>query len=496
MILLLAATALANEPDGEDPEDLSRCSREGMQTYGEHYLGELDGHPLLLITCRTDMFSHGHYSVTVALEWRGPEPVRTQLQSFGNAWLEGVRLQGRKVVYEVVPNGNPYGGARFASVHEVELDAAHQGTETFRDAALTPERQEEMALGVFLDSWLALGAPDPEGDYGHQLPLFEDRLHRFALDRYREGDRLLAAALVAPFVAIALPHRLPTDYPRLNDMGFFLVEVGAYEAGIPVLREVTQQDRKRAVAKLNLADAFWAVGDDRAPSLYEQYARLVERPVKRARKRSERKPPAPRPQPPLDTRARFEQAVATDDLWLAWGYALLGGYRVPPDHAFWTGLRKAQLDETTSATVLLLADDPSVLKLESEAVPRLGLRLGLPCFDGESCYRAPPDRVPLLVCGRDEWPCEPPEGACVADVGAVRCASGASVPWDGTAAVHRARGPRLCVQGRGGGVLRCAGPDLPEELLGVDAFVLTARGLCVRIEREVKCWGEDGPKER
>jgi len=62
-----------------------------------------------------------------------------------------------------------------------------------------------------------------------------------------------------------------------NNMGYYLEQVGAYEAAIYVLNAVLEKYPQRVVAHLNIANAYWDSGERvKARKHYEEYVRLMK----------------------------------------------------------------------------------------------------------------------------------------------------------------------------------------------------------------------------
>ncbi|HEY0077354.1 MAG TPA: tetratricopeptide repeat protein [Pyrinomonadaceae bacterium] len=75
------------------------------------------------------------------------------------------------------------------------------------------------------------------------------------------------------------------DYlTALNDYGYFLQQAGDNRAALPVFEAVVRLAPQRAVARLNLADSLWALGDvDDAKRQYQLYQHMMTADDKRDR---------------------------------------------------------------------------------------------------------------------------------------------------------------------------------------------------------------------
>ncbi len=128
------------------------------------------------------------------------------------------------------------------------------------------------------------------------------RSHELALGFYREGDGMAACSVMTvvfendylfnldyswildcyseeEYQAGDYSERMPFDEALViaNDYGFFLLEAGSTSEALPLLRHVVALDPCRAVARLNMADALWALGRfGEARPQYGEYLRLLD----------------------------------------------------------------------------------------------------------------------------------------------------------------------------------------------------------------------------
>ena len=121
-----------------------------------------------------------------------------------------------------------------------------------------------------------------KGNRGGETPEEEaERLHTLGLEMYREGK------LAEAYEAIRQASELDgTNVEIVNNHGFLLQELGAWEKALPWLERTIELDADRAVAYLNLGDTYRAL-DRREESVeaYEKYLEMV--PDSRARRRIE-----------------------------------------------------------------------------------------------------------------------------------------------------------------------------------------------------------------
>lgn len=128
------------------------------------------------------------------------------------------------------------------------------------------------------------------------------RSHELALGFYRDGDVMAACSVMTEvfehgclfdldyswildfdseegYRTSYYSERMPFEEALViaNDYGFFLLEAGSPSEALPLLRQVVALDPSRAVARLNLADALWALGRfGEARPQYGEYLRLLD----------------------------------------------------------------------------------------------------------------------------------------------------------------------------------------------------------------------------
>jgi hypothetical protein len=140
------------------------------------------------------------------------------------------------------------------------------------DLAVTPPRVVDTTTIGFVGN-------SPERD------AFLKRLHaaaRAATALYRRGDKNAALATMVRAFGHIRPYALGDDPPDkelagdLNDYGFFLEEAGHPYEAIDPLQDTLTLDPGRTAAYLNLADAFFAIGNkDGAQANYAEYRKRM-----------------------------------------------------------------------------------------------------------------------------------------------------------------------------------------------------------------------------
>lgn len=113
-----------------------------------------------------------------------------------------------------------------------------------------------------------------------RVPRMLTEEHAAALTMFRSGRKPEAAQRAAALLAAAPWKVVPitaANVDAYNDLGFFLVEGGKASEAAPVLEEVVRAVPGRAVAYLNLGDAYAGVQDAaRARPAYARYRELME----------------------------------------------------------------------------------------------------------------------------------------------------------------------------------------------------------------------------
>jgi len=91
---------------------------------------------------------------------------------------------------------------------------------------------------------------------------------------FRSKDITRSIMFLEPYIQTALDNNY--YYPDIfNDYGFLLQQAGRNKDAVKILSLVVKNTPKRAVAYLNLADAYWDVGDKLNASLnYKKYTSL------------------------------------------------------------------------------------------------------------------------------------------------------------------------------------------------------------------------------
>ncbi|HBX53937.1 MAG TPA: hypothetical protein DEH10_00760 [Pseudomonas sp.] len=105
-----------------------------------------------------------------------------------------------------------------------------------------------------------------------------------ALQAYKAGDREELKTLASYFIAgdgdsacdpgkyIVEKYYFPKKVSWSNDLGFLFEQAGYYQEAVELLKYITLKHPDRAVAYLNLADAYWALGKkEPAQKAYNQY---------------------------------------------------------------------------------------------------------------------------------------------------------------------------------------------------------------------------------
>ncbi|PIA69023.1 tetratricopeptide repeat protein [Pseudomonas sediminis] len=105
-----------------------------------------------------------------------------------------------------------------------------------------------------------------------------------ALKAYKVGDAQALNTLVGYFLSgdedgdcepgnyIAEKYYFPQKVGWSNDLGFLFEQAGYYPEAVELLKHITRKHPDRVVAYLNLADAYWALGERKqAREAYGQY---------------------------------------------------------------------------------------------------------------------------------------------------------------------------------------------------------------------------------
>ncbi|WP_416260558.1 tetratricopeptide repeat protein [Gibbsiella quercinecans] len=95
-----------------------------------------------------------------------------------------------------------------------------------------------------------------------------------AINVFRSKDITRSIMFLEPYIQTALDNNY--YYPDIfNDYGFLLQQAGRNKDAVRILSLVVKNTPKRAVAYLNLADAYWDAGDKLNASLnYKKYISL------------------------------------------------------------------------------------------------------------------------------------------------------------------------------------------------------------------------------
>jgi tetratricopeptide (TPR) repeat protein len=153
----------------------------------------------------------------------------------------------------------------------------------FCDASGTPPNEEPSCYGMPTVSKEKLEKAAIVARYfvRERLPSKLDWSWKGALEFYRNGNKALAATRVAPLVQATPWKAVPITTENVqiyNDLGFFLEQGRMYKEAISVLQEVTRAVPERAVAFLNLGDAYVGIPDiPHAKEAYKQYQTLMQK---------------------------------------------------------------------------------------------------------------------------------------------------------------------------------------------------------------------------
>lgn len=117
-----------------------------------------------------------------------------------------------------------------------------------------------------------------------------------ALKAYKAGDEEQLKTLASYFLAgdengtcapgnyIVEKYYFPQKISWSNDLGFLFEQAGYYPEAVELLKHITQKHPDRIVAYLNLADAYWAMGEqEKARKAYNQYYEKMVANQKQAR---------------------------------------------------------------------------------------------------------------------------------------------------------------------------------------------------------------------
>lgn len=117
-----------------------------------------------------------------------------------------------------------------------------------------------------------------------------------ALKAYKTGNKEQFKTLVSYFLTgdedgtcapgnyIVEKYYFPQKMGWSNDLGFLFEQAGHYPEAIELLKHITQKHPDRVVAYLNLADAYWAMGEqEQARKAYNQYYEKMVTDQKQAR---------------------------------------------------------------------------------------------------------------------------------------------------------------------------------------------------------------------
>lgn len=97
-----------------------------------------------------------------------------------------------------------------------------------------------------------------------------------ALKVFRKESAAKAATLLEPYIQESISKKF--YYQNIfNDYGFLLQQAGKNDDAIDILKVVINKSPKRVVAYLNIADAYWEVGDNKkSMENYKEYISLME----------------------------------------------------------------------------------------------------------------------------------------------------------------------------------------------------------------------------
>ena len=117
-----------------------------------------------------------------------------------------------------------------------------------------------------------------------------------ALKTYKAGNKEQLNTLVSYFLAgdedgtcapgnyIVEKYYFPQKIEWSNDLGFLFEQAGHYPEAVELLKHITQKHPDRVVAYLNLADAYWAMGEqEQARKAYNLYYEKMVADQKQAR---------------------------------------------------------------------------------------------------------------------------------------------------------------------------------------------------------------------
>ncbi|MFG0382816.1 tetratricopeptide repeat protein [Pseudomonas sp. zbq_18] len=117
-----------------------------------------------------------------------------------------------------------------------------------------------------------------------------------ALKAYKAGNEEQLKTLVSYFLSgdedgtcapgnyIVEKYYFPQKIGWSNDLGFLFEQAGHYPEAVELLKHITQKHPDRVVAYLNLADAYWAMGEqEKARKAYNQYYERMVNDQKQAR---------------------------------------------------------------------------------------------------------------------------------------------------------------------------------------------------------------------
>lgn len=117
-----------------------------------------------------------------------------------------------------------------------------------------------------------------------------------ALKAYKVGDAQALKTLVGYFLSgdedgdcepgnyIVEKYYFPQKVGWSNDLGFLFEQAGHYPEAVELLQHITRKHPDRVVAYVNLADAYWALGDrEQARQAYGQYHEKMTAAQKQAR---------------------------------------------------------------------------------------------------------------------------------------------------------------------------------------------------------------------
>jgi tetratricopeptide (TPR) repeat protein len=118
--------------------------------------------------------------------------------------------------------------------------------------------------------------------YERNFMYFMNLSHQNANYLLKNHEPNAAVEALRPFVDMYDEHWLAYDdgekviIPSINDYAFALQEVGEITAALSLLKVVINHQPDRAIAWLNIADAYWSVNDhNEARRCYRQYTRLM-----------------------------------------------------------------------------------------------------------------------------------------------------------------------------------------------------------------------------